>query len=90
MVIDGLDTLSQVALAQADHLGILDNYQQCSSMDDDQDLFMIDEDMLATPDALHSATSSCGGLSTNFLFGNDLMEDNHRQPTQIGECVPGV
>lgn len=74
---DALDTLSQIALAHADQLAILEAVQQCAANQQsaDQDLLSIpDEDILKTPGSLDTPVSNQATMSNNFIFGDDMMD----------------
>ena len=77
MIMDALDTLSQIAMAHSDQLAILEAVQRCADNQQsaDQDLLSIpDEDILKTPGSLDTPVSTQASISTNFVFGEDVMD----------------
>lgn len=89
MIMDGLDTLSQIALAHADQLAILEAaVQQCNNNQQvaaDQDLLSIpDEDILKTSTNLN--TNEAMSLDTNFIFNEETPSDSH---PQSNDCLGG-
>jgi len=86
---DALDTLSQIALAHADQLAILEAVQRCadSQQSADQDLLCIpDEDILKTPGSLDTPVTTQASIGSNFVFGEDVMDTDSscRQRTSSG------
>lgn len=79
---DGLDTLSQIALAHADQLALLEAaVQQCNDSNQptaaDQDLLSIpDEDILKTSANINA--SEAMSLDTNFIFNEDTPSESHQ------------
>lgn len=68
MIMDALETLSQLALASADQLAIMEAVQQSA----DQDLLCIpDEDILHTSGTLDTPITISEHLANNFVFNSD-------------------
>lgn len=93
MIMDALDTLSQLALAHADQLAILESVQNCGSNQQsaDQDLLCIpDEDILTTPEELDTQDTMPEHMASNFMFHSTSIMTNSqscRQQKQMGEYI---
>lgn len=92
MIMDALDALSQLALAQVDQLAILEAVQNCSSNQQsaDQDLLCIpDEDILSTPGSLDNTVTLSEHMGSDFVFNHNnasMMQDNScRQQKRSGK-----
>lgn len=89
MIMDGLDTLSQIALAHADQLAILEEVQRCTSQNIDAgalpEIPVDYDDILNTPEISNTGVPTSQvpttDLNASLLLQTDLLQNKVNQHT---------